>query len=212
MTDINKSDFNFDSTGLQSGEKRWGTIRFNNYKERYHIDNISDLQLLSELVFREALQTRYKKQIEKLNKSETSSDNPKIPSTLLSTLDENLDKIISLKKEIGLLQEIKGDDPFKYVQQLKKKFKLWLEENQGSRTTKCPHCSKIIMFKIKTDKWEAGKHPFFKDNILTNKHLIEVYKKGKIDKEDVSKILGCSKFYIDWLIEKWYQNNDNPSD
>lgn len=201
--------FEFDGVGLNSTEKKWGKKRFEAYKERYHIDNLSDLQLLSELVFREAIQNRTKQQIETYTNSKTTSDKPKIPSNLLSALDENLDKILSLKKELGLLQEVKGDDPFKYVQQLKKKFKKWLEENQGSRTIKCPHCSKMIMLKIRTDKWEVKKHPYFKDSILTNKHLVKLYKEGKLTKEDCAKILGCSKFYIDWLVEKWYQ--DNPS-
>ena len=206
-------DFEFDGTGLNTGEKRWGTIRYNSYKEKYHIDNISDLTLLSELVFREALQMRYKLQIEKVAESKTTAtDRAKIPSSILSALDENLDKIINLKKELGLLREDKGDDPFKYVQQLKKKFKKWMENNQGSRTVKCPHCSKVIMLKIRTDKWDAEKHPFFRDSILTNEHLIQLYKEKKITKEDVGKILGSSIFFVDWLIDKWYKNTENPSD
>jgi len=210
--DKNK-DLEFDGTGLSKPEKRSGTKLFNIYKERYHIDNVSDIVILSELVFRECLQIRYKKQIEKNAETQnTASEDAKIPRAILSALDENLETILNLKKELGLLREEKGDDPFKYVQQLKKKFKKWRENNQGSRTLKCPHCSKMVMLKIKTDKWDAEKHPFFKDSILTNKHLIKLYKNNKITKEDVSGILGSGIFFVDWLVDKWYNKLEQPSD
>jgi len=210
--DKNK-DLEFDGTGLSTGEKRSGKKRFDTYKERYHIDNLSDLLILSELVFKECLQLRYKKQIEKNAETQnTATEDAKIPQHLLSALDVNLDKIIELKKELGLLREEKGDDPFKYVQQLKKKFKKWCENNQASRSLKCPHCSKMVLLKIRTEAWEAQKHPFFKDSILTSEHLIKLYKDKKITKEDVSKILGCGVFYVDWLLDKWYNKLENPSD
>lgn len=208
----------FDGTGLTSGEKRSGSLRYSAYKDKYHIDNISDLQLLNELVFFEALQVRYKKQIEKFSNSITTSEAPKIPTATLKTLNDNLAQIITLKKELGLIaEENKGDDPFTYIQQLKKKFAKWRENNQASRTIKCTHCSKMIMLKIKTDIWEAQKHPYFKDQVLYNEHLVKLFKEGKINKEDVGKILGCSPFYISWLIEKWHsvpvpdKNPDTPT-
>ena len=206
-------DLEFDGTGLSVGEKRSGTKRFDTYKERYHIDNISDLLILSELVFRECLHTRYKKQIEKNAETQnTATEDAKIPQTILTALNGNLETILNLKKELGLLREEKGDDPFKYIQQLKKKFKKWCENNQASRSLKCPHCSKMIMLKIRTEKWDAEKHPFFKDSILTNKHLIKLYKDKIITKEDVGKILGSGIFFVNWLVDKWYNKLEQPSD
>ena len=124
----NKTEF--DGTGLTSGEKRSGSHRYSAYKDKYHIDNISDLQLLNELVFFEALQIRYKKQIEKFSNSITTSDAPKIPTATLKTLNDNLAQIITLKKELGLISETdKGDDPFTYIQQLKNsiaQLQMWL--------------------------------------------------------------------------------------
>ncbi len=210
-----KNNIEFDGTGLIStGEKRWGTLRYNSYKEKYHIYSMSDLQLLSELVFFEALQIRYKRQVEKFSKSITTSDAPKIPAVTLKALNDNLAQIINLKKELGLiLEDDKGNtDPFTYIQQLKKKFAIWRENNQASRTIKCSHCSRMILLKIRIDAWEAEKHPYFKDQVLYNEHLVKLFKEGKINKEDVAKILGCSEFYISWLVEKWSNVPENPTD
>lgn len=199
----------FDGTGLSSGEKRQGTIRFKEYQEKYHIDNISDSQLLSELVFREMLQIRTKKQIATFSKSDTTaSDTPKIPTMFLKALDENLQYIITLKKELGLLKEEKEQSFFDYIKQLKEKFKIWRDENEGSRQITCPFCSKIFYLMIRTDKYEAVKGGFFKDKILCNEHLIKLYKEKVISKLDCANILGTSEDYIEWLISKWYQNEN----
>jgi len=204
----------FDSVGLSSkGEKRWANNRFKDYRQKYHIDSLSDLQLLSELVFFEALQLRYRKSIEQFSNSITTSDNPKIPQSALKALNDNLNQIIVLKKELGLIREDKtGDDPFTYIQTLKKKFAKWRENNQGSRTIKCSHCSKMILLKIKTDIWEAQKHPYFKDQVLYSEHLVKLFQEKKITEDDIAKILGCSKFYTKWLIEKWHSVPDKPTD
>ena len=214
----NKLDYKFEGTGLTTAEKKWGKNRFDEYRERYHMENLSDLQILEELVFRECLQEKYKKKIGKLTKKtrrkkgDKSSDKEPlttdtIPKYLISALDENLDKIITIKEKLGLFKEKTGDDPYKYIKQLKEKFKKWREENQGSRTTICPHCSQMIMLKIRTDAWESQKHPFFKDKILANEHLWSLYKNKIIIKEDIAKILGCSIDYIDWLENKIYSKN-----
>jgi hypothetical protein len=90
-----------------------------------------------------------------------------------------------------------------------KKYKIWRSENQGSRTLVCPHCGKMTLLKIRMEAWEAQKHAFFKDRILANPHLMEMYKNGKISKHDVAKVLHTSLDYIDWLIKKVYYRDFN---
>jgi DNA-directed RNA polymerase subunit RPC12/RpoP len=85
---------------------------------------------------------------------------------------------------------------------IKPKFRRWLDENQASRYIVCPHCSKSILLKIRTEAWEAQKHPFFRDRILGNAHLIELYKQNKLTKEDLAKIFETSPDYVVWLVEK----------
>lgn len=71
----------------------------------------------------------------------------------------------------------------------------------------CPHCGQMCLLKIRTDKYDTIAHPFFKDRILCNLHLIKLYKSGKITQNDVSQILGCSDDYVTWLCEKWLRGN-----
>ncbi len=211
MSKSNKSkEHKFVGTGLTAKEKHWAEKRFEEYKECHHVESKSDLYLLEELVYRETIQERTKQEIEDLSKSGSEEKKKSIPHYLQETLDTNLDKIIEIKTKLGLFDEKKTEDsPYKYIQDLKKKFNIWLSENQGSRTLICPNCSKMILLKIKTDIWESQKHPFFKDRILTNEHLVLLYKEKKITQEDVAKILGVSDNYVSWLIEKWQSSNAN---
>jgi len=204
-----ENNYKFTGTGLTTVEKRWGVKRFKEYQENYHIDSLSDLQLLEELVFREAIQERYKSKIEKLENATKKNENGEIvPKHILYALDENLKNIIEVKTRLGLFnQNQEQNEGFKALQTLQKKFEIWMEENQGSRELKCPHCKEMILLKIRIDKWDAIKHPFFKDKLLSNEHLLKLYKENKITKEDVAKVLNCSPDYIDWIISKIKPSN-----
>jgi len=199
--------YKFQGTGLTAKEHRQAKKLFEEYRNQYHIDTLSDLQLLGEVVFRETLQIRYKQQAEKCAKDakETNDKKPHIvPKYIREALDENLEQILILKDKLGLFSESKEETPFQYIQTLKKKFKKWMEDNQGSRSFACPHCSKMVMLKIKMDAWDALKHPFFKDRILANEHLWKLYKEGKITKKDIAQTLGCAVDYVDSLEERIY--------
>jgi hypothetical protein len=69
----------------------------------------------------------------------------------------------------------------------------------------------MVMLKMRTEAWEAQKHPYFKDRLLGNEQLIRLYKLGKLTKEDVASVLGTSPDYTDWLINKWRVDIDSPS-
>ncbi len=202
----------FKGIGFTRNEKRRAEQKFKTYKEIYHIDSLSDLQLLESLIYREILQERTREQIKSDVKKKAKKDNGEIESDglrplsarLMKVLNENEEHILILKEKLGLFEDKKVKDPFKHIQILKKKFKKWREENQGSRTLICPFCSKMVMLKIRTKSWEALKHPFFKDRILANVQLWKLFREGKITKDDIAKVLGCSSDYIDWLEEKIY--------
>ncbi len=100
--------FKFEATGLADDEKKEAKKQFSSYKRQYNIDNLSDLQLLSELVFREALQNRYKKQIEELSKKQKEV----IPKHIIESLNSNLAEIIKVKEKLGLFEDKKKTDPF----------------------------------------------------------------------------------------------------
>ena len=200
MAKIN--EYKFRGTGLNTLERKTAKRRFDKYRKNYHIEKFSDLTLLEEKVFREIQQDKAKKKIGEISKKTEIA-----PQHLLDFLDKNITKILEIDDKLGLYKINQDkENGYKYFQTLKKKFQIWMDNNQGSRTLICPHCSNMIMLKIKTDIWEAQKHPFFKDRFLTNEHLIKLFKEKKITKEDCAKILQVSEDYILWLIEKWYQD------
>jgi DNA-directed RNA polymerase subunit RPC12/RpoP len=171
------------------------------YLEEFDLENISDKELLRSLIYLEVFQFRLQ-----TTANEFKSTNGSIPVQIVDPLHKNINQIIGLKDRLGLNKkekEIEETDALKSIELLKKKFKVWREHNQGSRTLVCPYCSKMVMLKIRTEAWEAQKHPFFQDRLLGNEHLISLYKAGRLDRVDISKILEVSTDYIDWLIGKW---------
>ena len=209
---MESKEYKFVGDGLETQEKRLACIRFNEYVKNYNISSYSDLQLLEELVYRETLQSRTKKNIEdKRKKAEEKNEDVNIPTYLVDSLDTSTETIIILKERLGILRDIKdADEGFNYIQKLKDKMKIWAKENQD-RTFACPHCSKMILLYMKPDAWETMKHPFFESKVLGNKKLWELYKQGKITKQEVAEVLGCSDKFIDWLESKMYQKKDSPA-
>lgn len=213
IMDEKKDKYEYKGTGLNRSEKKHGQEKFDEYCQIYHIVAYSDLQLLEELIYRELLQERIKEDIarkEEKNKSENKE--AYVPKFMTETMNQNLEQILMLKEKLGLLSREETNDGFNYIQQLREKFKIWCEENQASRTLVCPHCSKMILLKIKTDIWESQQHPIFKDKILYNEHLVNLYLSKKITAEDVSKILGTSEKYTEWLIKKFHQRKEKENE
>jgi DNA-directed RNA polymerase subunit RPC12/RpoP len=206
IQETNNAEYVFQGIGLTAQEKRVAKKNFNAYKKRYHIEAFSDFTLLEDLVYRETLQRRYKMQAKKIAdlKDKKVKGANVVPSHIMEAMNENEKHMLELKKSLGLFEEKNQKDPYQYIQMLKRKFEKWRKENQGSRTLICPHCSEMVLLKIRTEAWEAQKHPFFKDRILANEHLWKLYKEGKLTQDDVAKILGTAKDYTTWLETKIY--------
>jgi len=214
MENENKA-YEYKGVGLNRTEFKHGLRKFEEYTQIYHITQFSDLQLLESLIFYEIAEERMKISIdekktafEKKNKELPEKDQKEysIPTYIHDALNSNLEQILILKEKLGLINANTGDDVFKHFKILENKFKIWCEENQGSRTFTCEHCSKTNVLYIKPDVWESQGHKFFRDRILCNEHLVKLFKEKKISAEDVSSVLGTSPAYTLWLIKKWYQN------
>jgi len=196
----NEDDDDITNLFLDKKEKKLAKKFQKKYLEDYTIENISDINTLKQLIYLEVLNLRLQETINAKSKAKEY-----ISDKLIKSIHDNIKEISNLKDRLGL-SKIKDDlnksDAYKALDTLKKKFKVWREKNQGSRTAICPHCGKMILFKIRTDKYDAQKHPFFKDRILHNTHLIKLLSQGKITKEDIALILETSPHYVDWLLSK----------
>ena len=178
----------------------------NKYLSDYSPASVSDKNNLRHLIYLEIIQIRLQEKMNLMNSTSNA-----IPLQMIDSVHKNLREINDLKLKLGLIGEKREEpknDAYKALELLKDKFKRWREENQGSRRLTCPWCGKMIMLKIRTDAWEAQKHCMFRDRILANKHLIQLYLEQKITKDDVAKILETSTDYVLWLLDRWKTNPD----
>ena len=185
-------------------ERKQAVVLAKKYLNDYAFEYISDKNTLKQLIYLEMINIRLQKMLNGFYK-----DSQAVPVQMMDGLHKNVMQITALKETLGLVKDGKEEvqTGLSTIDVLKKKFKKWREENQGSRTLVCPECSKMIMLKIRTDAWEAEKHVWFKDRFLANDHLVKMYQIGKITKEDVALVLGTSPDYTEWLISKWYKPN-----
>jgi len=195
---VRKSDINIAGKFSDKEEQRLATLLVEKYLDDYTLETISEKNTLREIIYLEVVQARLQKKLNEMHQK-----NLAMPTQLIDIIHRNTDAILRLKATIGLVRESqKTEEAYDVLAHLKKRYSKWMEENQGTRAIVCPHCVKMIMLKIRTEAWEAQKHPFFKDRLLYNKHLMELYKQNKITKEDVAKILEESLDYIDWVIDR----------
>jgi len=203
------SNYKPEFPGLITKEKHTAEKLFNEYRDKYHVDTFSDLQLLTTLVFREILQIRYKKKIASLNKNRAVQDAQIIPRHLIDSLDNNEERILILKDKLGFFSEKKIDDSYKSLEILEQKMAIYRKEHPEEFKTTCPFCSKVFFLNIRTTNYKESKLNLYKDKVLCNEHLWHCYKENKITKSDVASILNVSEDYVDWLESKIYYKKGN---
>ena len=190
---------------------------YNGYLKGRNITNFSDLVLLKTLVNYDIQSMRIQRIInDHLKKSNDDAKGVFVPTKELNMLNEINEQILSLKKTLGLSDEKKEDKISEYINALKNKFKLWRHQqgNHAYRYRECPECGEPLALIINLDYYDVYKHPFYKNKILCNEHLWNLYKLGKITKVDIAKILFGKEdvkttLYIDWLERKIFNVGEN---
>lgn len=199
---MSKERYKYQGTGLTVKERNIGKKLFSAYIKTYpHLDKLSDLQLLEELVFLELIQERYKEKIGNLSRNKSVKEASVIPTQLHNSLSDNMEQILKLKERLGLFADKRSLDAYQHIRELEEKFDIWKANHPLERKVTCPFCSEIFFLNIRTDKYKESKSPFFKDKILANPELYDAYKKGEITKERYAKIIGTSEDFVDWLVE-----------
>ena len=202
---LKDSQDNIDTLGIDElftnkSEREQAIKVMKRYLSEYQIETTADKMLLKELVNLEIIQNRLQKEL-----NTTQEGSGAVSSKILDTLHKNLEQIVAIANKLGITKDkmdaIKSNGA-DALEMMKKKFAVWRANNQLSRTRVCPHCSKMIMFKIRSDKWEALKHPYIKDRLIMNETLCKLLGEGKISAKDYSEIIGTSEDYIAWMIEK----------
>lgn len=209
-----KVAYKFVGSGLTETEKIWGEQRFKEYRESYpHLNKRGTLQLLEDLVWREALQEKLKQQIcdtdvENKRKIAAGEKNVKneISKPVQDSINDGLQQIVDLRTKLGMFEDQKVSDAFKAFQLMREKASEYRRAHPLLFKTTCPFCARGYGLKRRTTHFEEFISPFLEDKILNNRPLFALYKEGKLTKEDVAAVLGVSPKYVDWLDEKVFGN------
>ena len=181
-------------------DKKQGKLLLKKYLNDFIPESISDLNTLRDIIFLEIINGRFQIQIDETQKMDNAS------LRLVDTIHKNLVQIQDLKKSLYITRNTRKSDTvdgYSKIDMLKKQFKTYLAENQASRNCTCPYCGQMFLLRLRMKYWEEKKHPFFKDRVLGNKKLIELYFDKKLTQEDIEEILECGDEYLQWLIKKW---------
>jgi len=232
MSENQDTVYKFKGSGLKTKEKKWGTFRFKEYCKNYpHLHKMSDLLMLEELVFQEALHERIKEKIDQITvlrekrykdrKKEEKKDeeidpiDSLLPASIQAALNESMEIQFKMKGKLGLFEDKAKLDAYRDFEELREDFKEYRRRNPHLFKTTCPSCSFIFFLKRRTDCYEEIDSPWFKDKVLCNPELWDAYRCKEISKARIAKILGVSEDYIDWLADKIFnvaKKNDSLSD
>jgi len=195
---------------LGQEEAKEATRLYDNYKEGKEITEFADVELLKRLVSFEIEVKRIQTDIntKRLNTAEGKVYNPNYAINAIEKLTE---QILLLRRSLGLSEEQKTKDPLSVLKDLFRRALLWRQKNRVSFESRCEHCKKMNLLRIRTKHYDSYKHPFYRDKVLCNDRLWELWREGKITKEDIGKILEVSSFYADWVEEKIYGSSSQSS-
>ncbi len=211
--------YQFKGTGLTPKEKKWGEQRFSEYRINYpHLHKMSDLLILEELIYQEALHERLKEKISQTTRKQVISEKAEFPSHLQEDLKSSIDLQFRLKEKLGLFEDKKKLDAFRDLQETEEKFKQYRKENPDLFKVTCVQCAFPFYLKRRTVDYEPLTASWFKNKVLFNLPLFKKYLSGEpLSKKDMTEILGVSEDYIDWVIEKFMtdkkdtETSDEPS-
>jgi hypothetical protein len=191
-------------TWVDDSEGQEALNLFNTYKRGYHLESLSDLELLKKLVYCEI----NAKRIEKI----LNENSAKVLPRELRAYNELLNQILNIRVNLGLVKN-KAEGIFEYIELLKKKADSWKKANPNLSYLPCPYCKNALYIKLKDiHLYQAIKHPLFKDKILWNDELLNLIKERKITFEEGAKVLRTSVDEMKLMFEKKFGIVVSPSD
>jgi len=196
---------NLPGLGIAKAEEKIAQDSLRKYLNDFVPETISDIMILRDIIFLETLNGRFQ---DKLN--EPDVDNRDMIN-FTKLVHENLDKILSLKDAVGITRDKKmaeANSLADKIGMMRKQAELFRKQNQASFQTSCQYCGQLNLLTIRTNHYDSMKHPFFKDRVLGNEYIVQLYLAGKLTKQDVANIFECGKDYIDWLIGKWHLTSE----
>jgi hypothetical protein len=194
-------------TFVLPAEMEFATDLLNRYLAESSIESAAEKDTLRQLIDVEVLLERIKAVLN----TEYSKANPSIPVQMLQQVTELNKQILELKEKLGLVK--KEDANFINTwETLKKKALKYYEEHSGCNTVKCPYCQQFFHLLIDRTDYKEIKSTWFKNSILYNKKVFDLYHNKVITKQDVAEVLGVSEMYVEYIYENLYLKESVEND
>lgn len=178
---------------------------FDSYLTNYVFNSYNDITNVVDLVYEEMLKISIQKQIDKI----VSDKNIKfVPDKLIASLHDIEERVWTLKEKAGIVGDKEQDD-LSALEELKKKFKIFIAHNRNEFTLWSPViCKKCgekdiqpILLRRRVKDFKALKHPFFSGRFYYNRRGMELVKEGIWTKEQYAFVFQTSVKYVDWCLE-----------
>jgi hypothetical protein len=121
---------------------------------------------------------------------------------LTKSLSDATNQVLALKLKLHIDNEDKKDD-LTVLQQLKRRFHAWIQENKNEFTCVCAKCGNILLLRRRVANFDVMVHPHFSGRFWANEYALNMVKEGRLSKEDYAKIFATSTDYCQWLLDNW---------
>jgi len=186
---------------ISDKEREYAAELLEQYLAESSIESIADKDTLKQLIDIEVLIERIKQFLN----VEYQKANSAIPLKMTEELRASNELALELKEKLGLTNKDREQATWLETwEELKKKAKKYYEEHKGCNVVKCPYCQNMFMLLMRTENLDAQKCTMFKDTILYNKKLLDLYHEKRLTKEELAEILGVSIKYIDEIYDNLY--------
>lgn len=168
----------------------------NKYLSQGSIESESDKETLRQLIDQEIIAERFKN----ILKIQYSTANPAQSLDMVKQLDEVVERISVLKKELGLTVKDKEQNSWlQYWNKLEKKCLNYYKDHAAETYTRCPKCQNVYRLLMRIDNKDKVSATFFKGTKIYNKKLFSLYHEKRISEVEIAEILGVSIQYIQYI-------------
>jgi len=190
-----RRQIDIESKFVQEDDKIFAKKLFDDYLTNYDFNSLSDLNTLADLVCEEVLKTNLQRKISEMRSNDQIPNDKKITS--LHNVEERVLKL----KEILNLNKTKEQDDLSALQDLEKKFNLYIPFNRNEFSTSCAKCGTMLLLRRRVKDFECLKHPFFSGRFYYNRRGMELIKAKIWTKEQYAWAFHTSVDYVNWCLK-----------
>ena len=171
---------------------------FDEYLANYEFESLSDLNTLADLICEEILKKRLQSELAQTGEKDQLPNDKTISS--LHSIEE---RVLKLKEILGLDTK-KEQEELSALQELQKKFSIYIAHNRNEFSTVCGHCGQMLLLRRRCDdnNFETLKHPMFSGRFYYNRRGMELVKAGIWTKEQYAWVFYTSVDYVDWCLKE----------